>query len=65
LLGYVKKHIGKFCIILQQKQEVFYRAGVAGNGKGIAGQHTSYFDIDENVFLKSSALMAWFALNIQ
>jgi len=54
-----------FAFYSHEVPSVFYRAGVAGNGKGIAGQHTSYFDIDENVFLKSSALMAWFALNIQ
>lgn len=54
-----------FAFYTHEVPSVFYRAGVAGNGKGIAGQHTSYFDIDENVFLKSSALMAWFALNIQ
>lgn len=54
-----------FAFYSHEVPSVFYRAGVAGNGKGIAGQHTSYFDIDENVFLKSSALMAWFTLNIQ
>lgn len=54
-----------FAFYSHEVPSVFYRAGVAGNGKGIAGQHTSYFDIDENLFLKSSALMAWFALNIQ
>ncbi|MCK9254875.1 MAG: amidohydrolase [Bacteroidales bacterium] len=44
---------------------VFYRMGIAGNGKGITGLHNPYFDLDENVFIKSSALMAWFALSVQ
>ncbi|NCA79501.1 MAG: M20/M25/M40 family metallo-hydrolase, partial [Sphingobacteriia bacterium] len=43
---------------------VFYRMGIAGNGKGNVGLHNSSFDLDEKAFEHSVALMAWLALNI-
>lgn len=43
---------------------VFYRMGIAGNGKGMTGLHNPSFDMDESAFVYSVGLMAWLALNM-
>ncbi len=43
---------------------VFYRMGISGNGKGDTGLHNASFDLDEEAFVHSVGLMAYFATNI-
>jgi amidohydrolase len=43
---------------------VFYRMGIAGDGKGMTGLHNPSFDMDESAFVHSVGLMAWLAINM-
>jgi amidohydrolase len=43
---------------------VFYRMGIAGDGKGMTGLHNPSFDMDESAFVYSVGLMSWLALNM-
>ncbi len=53
-----------FSYFSREVPSVYYRFGVLGNGKGQLSLHNPKFDIDEKALEKSSAMMAWLAINI-
>jgi metal-dependent amidase/aminoacylase/carboxypeptidase family protein len=53
-----------FAYFSREVPSVYYRFGVLGNGKGQISLHNPKFDLDEQSLEKSSAMMAWLAINI-
>jgi len=53
-----------FSYFSREVPSVYYRFGVLGNGKGQLSLHNPKFDLDEKALEKSSAMMAWLAINI-
>lgn len=53
-----------FAFFSKEIPAVLYRTGIEGNGLGKIGLHNPNFDIDEDVFIYSSGLMAYIALKM-
>ena len=53
-----------FSYFSQEIPAVLYRTGIEGNGFGKNNLHSSNFDIDEDVFIHSVGLMAYFAVKL-
>ena len=52
-----------FAYYTQQVPSVFYRMGIAGNGKGETNLHNASFDSDPESMLHSMGMMAWLAIS--